>query len=397
MADPYQHGITVTEVASADRSIATIATGVIGLVATATVAAAGLAALNAAFPLNRPVLVKNLPAAILVAGDGGTLAKALRAIAGQVRTPVVVVRVAAGVDAAATNLNVIGGVVAGQKTGLQALIAAEAQLGVKPRIIGAPGLDTQPVATQLSIVAAKLRGMAYAAALGATLEDVIAYRANFTARELMLLYPDFIAPEGVLGATAPSFAVARALGLRARIDQELGWHKTLSNVPVAGVTGLAHDIGFDLQSLDSDANLLNAAAITTIVRINGDLRFWGNRTTAPADSDFVFESATRTAQILADTMATGLVEYIDKPLTPSLARDIVEDINAKFRLLKRAGQVLGAVAYFDPDKNPVESLKIGKLAISYRYTPVPPLESLGLQQEISDEFLADFAELVASS
>ncbi|AOH83627.1 phage tail protein [Sphingomonas panacis] len=398
MPAPYQHGITVTEVASTARTIATIATGVIGLVATATAAAgAATAALDAAFPLDRPVLVKNILAAIDVAGTGGTLKATLQAIADQVRTPVVVVRVAAGADADATNLAVIGTDTGGVKTGMHALLAADAQLGYRPRIIGAPGLDPQPVATALAIVAGKLRAMAYAAAIGATLADVIDYRDHFTARELMLIYPDFLAPDGVLGATAPSFAVARALGLRAQIDQTMGWNKTLSNVPVTGVVGLTHDIGFDIQSVDSDANQLNAASITTIVRLNGELRFWGSRTCAPADSDFTFESATRSAQILADTMAAGLVWAIDKPLTPSLARDIVEEINDKLRALVRGGFLLGAVAWFDPDKNPTGSLKQGILQISYKYTPTPPLEHLGLQQEITDDYLADFAALVAGA
>ncbi len=58
------------------------------------------------------------------------------------KAPVVVVRVAAGADAAATSANVIGATANGLKTGMQALLGAESQLGVKPRILGAPGLDT---------------------------------------------------------------------------------------------------------------------------------------------------------------------------------------------------------------------------------------------------------------
>jgi len=390
------HGITVTEVANASRSIATIATGIIGLVATATApAGAATNALNAAFPLNKPVLVSNILDAIDAAGTGGTLKGVLQAIADQARASVVVVRIAPGADAAATNTAVIGATVNGVKTGMQALLTAETQLGVRPRIIGAPGLDTLPVALALANVAATLRAMAYAAAIGATLDDLKAYRANFTARELMLIFPDFTAIDSS-GSTVTSYAVARALGMRALIDQTQGWNKTLSNVPVTGVNGLTQSVGFDIQSVDSDANLLNAAQITTMVRINGDLRFWGNRTCAAPDSDFTFESATRTAQILADTMAAGLIWAIDKPLTPSLGRDIVEEINEKLRALVRGGYLLGAVAYYDAGKNPVDQLKQGILQISYRYTPTPPLENLGLQQEITDDYLADFAALAAN-
>ena len=386
----YLHGISVTEISGTSRSLRTIATAVIGLVVTAPAADA------AVFPLNRPVLITNIEGAVLKAGNTGTMKNALDAIADQVRAPVVVVRVAPGVDATATNLAVIGTDVNGQKTGMQALLAAEAIVGVRPRIIGAPGLDTQPVATQLAAVAKRLRAMAYAAAIGANRDAVIAYRSNFTARELMLIYPDFTTPVGVLGDSEPSFAVARALGLRALIDQEQGWHKTLSNVPVKNVTGLTKDVQFDLQDPDSDSNLLNAADITTIVRLNGELRFWGSHTCSD-NPDFMFESATRTAQIIADTIVVGLVWAVDKPLLPSLARDIVEQINAAFRKLQTAGQILGGEAWFDTAKNPAGSLKLGKLLLSYKYTPVPPLEQLGLEQEITDEYLADFGQLVANA
>ena len=384
------HGISQTEVPSSSRVIATVATAIIGLVVTAPAADAAL------FPLNTPVKVTVLSDAIAAAGNEGTMKSALQAIADQVRTTVVVVRVAPGADAAATATNVIGADANGIKTGMQALLAAEAQIGVRPRIIGAPGLDPENVTKALAMVAKRLRAMAYAGAVGANRQAVVAYRAKFTERELMLIWPDFTAPLGLDAVDVPSFAVARALGLRAAIDQTQGWHKTLSNVPVAGVTGLTKDVQFDIGDADSDAAILNGAGVTTIVRLNGELRFWGNRTCAATDSAFTFESATRTAQILGDSIVAGMIWAIDKPLTPSLAKDIVAEINEAFRALTRAGKILGAVAVFNPDKNPVANLKAGQLVIGYRYTPVPPLEALGLEQEISDEFLQDFASLVTN-
>lgn len=383
---PYQHGITVTEVNEGVRALVTVATSVIGVVVTGPAADAAL------FPLDRPVLVVDIDDAIGKAGETGTLKNVLQAIADQVNTVVVVVRVAPGLDAEATATAVIGDTVAGQKTGLQALLAAEAQLGFKPRILGAPGLDSFAVATELAIVARKLRGMAYAYAVGDDVADAILYRGGFAARELMLITPDFRALDA--GVVETSYAVARALGLRARIDKEQGFHKTLSNVPVDGVLGITKDIGFDLQDPDSEANLLNAAQITTIVRQNG-FRFWGSRTCSD-DPLFAFESATRTAQVLQDTIAAGMLWAIDKPLTPSLAKDIVETINAELRAMKGRGELIGGNAYFDPAKNTTATLKAGKLEISYDYTPVPPLENLLLVQRITDTYLADFgANLVA--
>lgn len=390
------HGIIVTESAAAAAAITTVATAVIGLVATATAAAgADTAALNAAFPLDTPVLVTDLPTAIGAAGNGGTLRLALQAIADQCRAPVVVVRVATGADAAGTSANVVGGTTNGVNTGMQALLGAEAAVGVRPRILGCPGLDTQAVTTALAIVAQKLRGFAYASAIGANVAAAIAYRGQFSARELMLIYPDFVAFDPVAAANATSFAVARAMGLRSRIDQEQGWHKTLSNVEVQGVVGLTKTVQWDLQSQTTEAALLNQAGVTACIAYTGGYRFWGNRTTA-TDPNFAFESATRTAQVLMDSIAAGVAWAVDKPLRPSLVKDIVEEINAAFRQLKAQGFIIGARAWFDPAKNGQAVLASGQCLIDYDYTPCPPLETLGFTQRITDSYLADFASQLSA-
>ncbi|TPG14374.1 phage tail sheath subtilisin-like domain-containing protein [Sphingomonas oligophenolica] len=390
MVDQYHHGISLVEVSDGARSLAIVATAVIGLVVT------GPAADAAAFPLDRPVLITDIATAIGKAGVTGTMKRALTAIADQVKTPIVLVRVAPGADEAETSAAVIGTTTDGIKSGLQALLAAEAQVGIRPRILGCPGLDTEEVTAALIVVAQKLRAMAYASAIGTDVATAIAYRGGFAARELMLLHPDFVSFDVDAAANVTSFAVARALGLRARIDQEQGFAKTLSNVTVQGVTGLTRDIQFDIQDAGTEAGLLNAADITALIRSGGGFRFWGSRTCSE-DPLFAFESATRTAQVLADTIANGLMWAIDKPLRPSLVKDIVETINAEFRILRSAGAILGGHAWFDADRNPATALQGGKVVIDYDYTPVPPLEQLGLTQRITDTYLADFAALVAQA
>lgn len=385
----FKHGITVTEINTGTRILTPVSTAIIGLVAVASDADA------ATFPLDRPALITNIEAAIAKAGTSGTLRSALRAIADQTRPVVVVVRVAEGETDEETEANVIGDTIDGQKTGMQALLAAEGQLGVRPRILGAPGLDTQPVSAALAIVAQKLRGFAYASAIGETIADAVGYRANFSARELMLLYPDFLAFDTTAATTSTSYAVARALGLRARIDEETGPHKTLSNVPVEGVVGLTRDIQWDLQNDNTEAALLNAAEITALVRTSTGYRFWGNRTCS-SDPLFAFESTVRVGQLIADTVALGMEWAIDKPLTPALVRDIVETINGFFRQLKASGVILGANAWYDESQNSIDSLKAGKLRIDYDYTVPPPLEDLGFNQRITDAYFADFSAQVAA-
>lgn len=384
----YHHGVRVIEINEGSRPIRTVSTAVVGVVCTADDADA------AAFPLNTPVLLTNVIAAAGKAGDTGTLGQTLEAIGAQTKPLTVVVRVEEGATAAETTTNVIGTTTAGgQYTGMKALLAAKAQLGVKPRILGAPGLDTLNVATALASTAQALRGFAYANCDGCVDKAAaIAYRAGFSQREIMLMWPDFLAWNGTTNASAP--ATAYALGLRAKIDQETGWHKTLSNVGVNGVTGLTKDVFWDLQDPATDAGLLNENDITTLIRQDG-FRFWGSRTCSD-DPLFAFENYTRTAQVLADTMAEAHMWANDKPLHPSLAKDILEGINAKFRELKALGYIVDGEAWIDPEPNTTDVLKSGKLYLDYDYTPVPPLENLLFRQRITDRYLMDFASKVAA-
>ncbi len=382
--DSYHHGVRVLELNEGTRPIRTVSTAVIGLVATAEDADA------AALPLNTPVLATDIKTALDKAGEKGTLARSLQAIADQTNAVTVIVRVDQKTTEAEQNSAIIGGVENGRYTGMKALLAAEQNLKVRPRILGVPGLDSAPVATALNSIAEKLRAFNYLSCFGCeTKEEAAAYREAIGARESMLIYPDFLGWDTATSKTTTFDATARALGLRAKIDNETGWQKTLSNVPVSGVTGISKDIFWQLQSMDTDAGYLNSNEITTLIQKDG-FRFWGSRTCS-ADPLFAFENYTRTAQILADTMAEGHMWAVDKDLHPSLAKDIVDGINAKFRDLKNGGYIIDGECWFDPSVNSKESLKSGRLLLDYDFTPVPPLEDLTLRQRITDRYLADFA------
>lgn len=384
----YLHGVRVIELNDGTRPIRTIPTAVIGLVCTAEDAD------PLVFPFDTPVLLTSVQSAIAKAGVKGTLASSLRAIADQTKPYTIVVRVKEGADEAATTSALIGTTTAdGKYTGMKALLAAKARVGMTPRIIGVPGYDSQPVATALVSILQDLRAFGYVSAWNCkTKEEVVAYRENFGARELMLIWPDFLNWDTVTSKTVTAYATARALGLRAKIDQETGWHKTLSNVAVNGVTGISADVFWDLQNPATDANYLNSNEVTTLIN-EGGFRFWGSRTCSD-DPLFAFENYTRTAQILADTMAEAQMWAMDKPMHASLVRDIIEGINAKFRELVAQGYLIGGSCWYPEDINDKDTLKAGKLTIDYDYTPVPPLEDLTLRQRITDRYLMQFAAAV---
>ncbi|MCC3704176.1 phage tail sheath protein [Rouxiella badensis] len=390
MAD-FHHGVRVVEINDGTRTISTVSTAVIGMVCTAEDADA------ATFPLNTPVLITNVLSATAKAGTKGTLSAALKAISEQAKPVTVVVRIAEGTTDAETTSNIIGKTDEnGRYTGMKALLSAQAELGVKPRILGVPGLDNQEVATALASLCQQLRAFGYIFAWGCkTVAEAKAYRENFSQRELMLIWPNFISWNTTANKSETAYAVSRALGLRAKIDQDTGWHKTLSNVGVNGVTGLSASVFWDLQTVGTDADLLNEACVTTLIRKDG-FRFWGNRTCSD-DPLFQFENYTRTAQIIADTMAEAHMWASDKPMTPTLVKELIDGIKAKFRELVNAGYLLGADAWYDESANDKDTLKAGKLSIDYDYTPVPPLEDLTLRQRITDSYLVSFAASVTSN
>jgi phage tail sheath protein FI len=343
----YEHGIRITEREGGTRPVAGSATEVLGLVSVASDADV------ATFPLDTPVLLTDVRGALSKAGELGKLAAALEAIAAQTNPIIVVVRTTEGSGAGAeatTETNVLAGI--------DRLLAAESQLGYRPRILGAPGLDSQAVAERLASVAARLRGFTYTSCGAAdTVAEAVTYRAEFSAREQMLIYP------GTSKGAAD--AIARAMGLQ-------------------------FPISFDIMSSDNDAGVLNDAEVTTIVRQNG-YRFWGNSTCSD-DPLFRFESVVRTNQALQDEIAAGLAWAVDKPLGGGLLKDILETINGRFRSLRAQGRVIGAEAYFDASLNPAGDLAAGKVRIPYRYTACAPAESIGVLPEITDEYYATIGQ-----
>ncbi|GKJ53384.1 tail protein [Klebsiella variicola] len=390
MAEQRFHGARVRENTDLVTAINDIESSVIGIVAVADDADAET------FPLNTPVLITRVNSVLGKAGTSGSLYKSLKAISDQTSPKVVVVRVAEATteEGAKTQAQlIIGGTEAdGSYTGMYALLTAEQKVGYRPRVLAVPQYDTQEVTSSLCVIAQNLRAFVYAGCNGCqTMAEAIKYRETFAYRELMLIWPDFIAFNPLSGKNEVFPAPAYACGLRALIDNNQGWHKSLSNVPVKNVLGISRDVFWALQAEDSDANELNNKEITTLIKRNG-FRFWGNRTTDT--KDYIFEVYTRTAQILADSVVEAQFEAIDEPLTPANAKDIVSGIGGKLSSLVTQGRLLGASCWFDIVDNPTPDLRQGKVRIRYKYTPVPPMEDLTLYQTFTDEYFESaFASL----
>lgn len=373
------HGVTANEFSKGVRPISEISTAIIGMVCTADDAD------PAVFPPDTPVFFTSAYDALEKAGKKGTLSRALDAVIDQTDAQIVIVRVAENEESEQQKAEIIKGV--------QALRQSQAQTGFVPKILGVPEHDSQDVAAELAAVAETLNAFAYVSCNGA--EEVTAavqYKSAFGNRDIMLIDNDFTAFNPKTKQNETACTIARILGARAKLDKTYGWHKSISNTVINGVSGLQHPRSYGLLNADSDANTLNNANITTLIRDNG-FRVWGNRTCS-ADPVWAFEPTVRASKIIRETIASQFLWAMDLPMHPTLMADIMMGINAKLSEYVAQGRLLGAQVFFDPKKLEKSRVANGIFAFDYEFTVPPPLENIELNQHVSDRFIVNLVERV---
>ncbi|WP_372069786.1 phage tail sheath subtilisin-like domain-containing protein (plasmid) [Tistrella mobilis] len=372
MATTFLHGVEVLEVDDGIRPIQTVRSSVIGLAGTAPTAEAE------SWPLNTPILVTNRRQ-LATLGATGTLPAALEGIYDQAGAVVVVVRVDAGATPAATLSALVGSSTAG--TGVHAFRAAQAALGVTPRILCAPGWTStrpegaaNPVVAELLSVADALRAVVIADGPGTTLTDAISYAGDWGSPRLYIVDPPVMVWDTVLAAPVTAPASARVAGLIAKVDNDRGFWWSPSNHEIAGIVGISRPIDFALSNANSEANLLNEARVATVIRESG-FRLWGNRTTS-ADQLWTFLSVRRTADIIYDSVERAMLWAMDRPMSRQLFADIEGSVNAYLRELVSLGAIVGGRAWLDADLNTPATLQAGKLYVDFDIEPPAPLERL---------------------
>jgi phage tail sheath protein FI len=159
MVETFLHGVEVVEIDKGPRPIQTVRSAIIGIVGTAPGADAEK------FPLDTPVLIAGSRSEAAALGLTGTLPNAVEGILDQAGALIIVVRVAEGVDGAATKSNVLGGVdVNGNYKGVQVFLGAESILGYAPRILIAPGFTGERSANGVAAISVSNGGSGYPSA-----------------------------------------------------------------------------------------------------------------------------------------------------------------------------------------------------------------------------------------
>lgn len=401
MSETFLHGVEVIEIDDGPRPIQTVRSSVIGLIGTAPDADA------AAFPLNTPVLIagsRSAAAKLDTVGDGdGTLPDAVDAIFDQAGAVVVVIRVEEGVDAAATLVNILGGVDAGTGayTGVHAFLAAESVLGFAPRLLIAPGFTgnrpedlpdnpgtylANPVVAELLGIADRLRAVIIADGPDSNDADAIAYAGDFGSKRVYVVDPG-VKVLAADGSIAMHPASARVAGIIAKSDSERGFWWSPSNREIYGIVGTSRPVDFTLGDANARANLLNEQNVATIIRQDG-YRLWGNRTLS-GDAKWAFLSVVRTADMINDSLLRAHLWAVDRNLSRTYIEEVSEGVNAYLRHLTAIGAILGGRCWADPELNTPDQLAAGKVYFDFDFTPPAPAEHVVFRSRLVNDYFEE--------
>lgn len=178
----YHHGITATESSNITPIMKSVSMSTIALVSTS------IDADDAKYPLDTPVLLTGITTDdVTKAGAKDTLlSQCLQTIKSIQNTNVVVLRLSEPVD---TDV-------------VDTLLSCQSRLGVTPKILIAPEIDTPDMTRKLVEIAKKRRAFVYASprnidgSLITVTTEIAEYRDTFAARELMLIEGEWGVPAG---------------------------------------------------------------------------------------------------------------------------------------------------------------------------------------------------------
>ena len=364
----FHHGTRLAESNETPVLVQVAQSAVVGLLGTAPDADADK------FPLNTPVLLKGNPTEAADLGDAGTLKDAVDDVFDQIGAYTILIRVEEGVDLATTQSNLVGDATA--MTGVHALKKAEPMLGIKPRLIAAPGFTSgdgvtaNPVVAELIGVLDELKAVAFADGPDTDDATALLYRSLIGSQRVYVVDPKVLVYDTATSQNVARPASARFAGVQARVDTELGFWHSLSNKNINGIVGASRTIAYGLQS-----NYLNENHVGTIVNMGSGFKTWGNRSATDVDL-WRFLNVRRTADFINEALEKAYLEFVDKPFSAANIRFMLESGNAAMRQFKASGAIIGGRVWLEENRNLPEDMAAGKITLSMDIEPPAPMEDI---------------------
>lgn len=252
------------------------------------------------------------------------------------------------------------------------------------------GNVANPVAKAMEAVATRLRAVGFVDGPGTTYEAAVSYRGDFNSQRLMVIDPGVLKYDTESAGYVTRPASAYAAGIQARIDQEKGFWYSFSNNEILNIGGPSRPVDYMPNDRDAEANMLNAAQVTTIVHDDG-FRFWGLRGTG-SDPLWAQLSVRRTADMVYESLERSHRDRMDKPFSFQLLRGIQKSVNDYLDLLQARGALIGGECWIDPVVNTPATFAGGDLTVDFDLEPPASLEHLQFRARRNPEYYQEFIE-----
>jgi phage tail sheath protein FI len=295
-----------------------------------------------------------------------------------------------------TSTDIIGGVneTTGAYEGVHALLGAESEVHVTPRIICVPGYthdrpsgQANPVVAELLGIADSLRAVIIADGPNTTDAAAITYREDWGSERVYVVDPWVKVWDEDADDYVDMPASARVAGLIAKTDDEKGFWWSPSNQDLYGIGGSSRAVEFSLGDPNCRANLLNENEVTTIIHRDG-YRLWGNRTCS-SDAKWAFLNVVRIRDMLHESLLQAHLWAVDRNITKTYVEDVLEGVRSYGRSLIAKEAILGFSAWLDEDLNTPESIASGQIYIDFDFTPAYPAERITFRSHLVNDYISN--------
>ena len=432
----FLHGLKMYENTDGGQVLPLQMSSVYGIVGTATAYHgeeesaddfdAATAAFEAAFPLNKPVLVTETNQVALMSKKS-YLRRAIEMAWGEQKTHTVVVRVEGGSEdeeavetvvyltdheghvitdgegtpivvgggseigdsIAETTDEVSGGVAANivgnatNKTGIYALKSAKSVCNMAPTLIFAEIRDGFSDEEKSNIEIA-LRTVAEPL-LATYLFPKYGYEGDALKTSKNAYYLSQKVNVASYGVVDPCAVTA---GLIAYVDYNEGQWVSPSNHAYKTVVGVEPAVEFDLMDESSEANAINNQNIACVVYEGGAYRLWGNNTAADVEK-WRFLCVKRMSDLIKKTIQAGILWAVDKGIRKNFVEDVCNSVKGVLNELQLKKAILGGDCWAEAESNPASAIKQGRIHFKYKFGPVYPAQTMEFEEIVTDEYLSD--------
>ena len=367
----YNHGIESKFDDNSLRPISDVDTSLLAVIGTAD------SADTAAFPLNKPVLVKASDTALIAKlGVDGNLKDSLAAIGSHIAAQAIVIRIEYDAVEADQISNYVGDAAA--LTGVHALKKCNSQLQLNPRVVCVPGItsifdgnNVNAVVAALGPIVLQLDAIGIIDGPNETLDAPALAHAALIDNKNLFMVEGYV---NIWDTVASDFiahpASASAIGAVAKCDFDTDLGEWADNKPIKGIGSTVKHI------LKGDqGNALNEAGVAFVANDNG-FKLWGARTLSK-DPKWFFMQEVRIAIAIKIAVERSTQWVIGKNMGSAALPMLKQALDNYFVALQSKNWIPpGWTIEVLKEDNPLNDIMLGKIVMRITYTPWGPIESV---------------------